>query len=83
VRRQAVEQWERRGVPTERQAKLATTVAIGELRRRKLRAGLLPGVARRPAGAYRGRTMLEMIEQDHHDELLQDIRRSFDWATTA
>jgi DNA-binding XRE family transcriptional regulator len=83
VRRQAVEQWERRGVPAERRAKLATTVAIGELLAQKLRPGLLPGVARRPAPAYQGRTMLEMIEQDRHDELLEDVRGSFDWATTA
>lgn len=83
VRRQAVEQWERRGVPAERRAKLATMVAIGELLARRLRPGLLPGVARRPAAAYQGLTMLDMIEQDRHDELLEDVRRSFDWATTA
>lgn len=83
VRRQAVEQWERRGVPAERRAKLATTVAIGELLAQKLRPALLPGVARRPAPAYQGRTMLEMIGQDRDDELLEDVRGSFDWATTA
>jgi DNA-binding XRE family transcriptional regulator len=83
VRRQAVEQWERRGVPAERRAKLATTVAIGELLALKLRPALLPGVARRPAPAYQGRTMLGMIQQDRHDELLEDVRGSFDWATTA
>ena len=83
VRRQAVEQWERRGVPAERRAKLATMVASGELLARRLRPGLLPGVARRSAPAYRGRTMLEMIRRDRHDEPLEDARKSFDWATTA
>jgi hypothetical protein len=83
VRRQAVEQWERRGVPAERQAKLATMVAVGELLARRLRPGLLPGVARRTAPAYHERTMLEMIQNDRHDELLEDVRKSFDWATTA
>jgi hypothetical protein len=83
VRRQAVEQWERRGVPAERRAKLATMVAVGELLARRLRPGLLPGVARRPATAYQGRTMLELIQRDRHDELLEDVRKSFDWATTA
>ena len=83
VRRQAVEQWERRGVPAERRAKLATIVAVGELLARKLRPGLLSGVARRPAPAYQGRTILGMIERDRHDELLEDVRKSFDWATTA
>jgi DNA-binding transcriptional regulator YiaG len=83
VRRQAVEQWERRGVPAERRAKLATMVAVGELLARRLRPGLLPGVARRAAPAYQGRTMLEMIRRDRHDDLLEDVRKSFDWATTA
>jgi len=83
VRRQAVEQWERRGVPAERRAKLATMVAVGELLARKLRPGLLPGVARRRAPAYQGRTMLQMIKDDRHDALLEDVRTSFDWATTA
>lgn len=83
VRRQAVEQWERRGVPAKRRAKLATMVAVGELLARRLRPGLLPGVARRVARAYQGLTMLEMIQRDRHDELLEDVRKSFDWATTA
>ncbi len=83
VRRQAVEQWERRGVPAERRGKLATMVAVGELLARRLRPGLLPGVARRAAPAYKGRTMLEMIQRDRHDALLEDVRQSFDWATTA
>ena len=83
VRRQAVEQWERRGVPAGRQAKLATMVAVGELLARRLRPGLLPGVARRSAPAYQGGTMLQMIKDDRHDELLEDVRKSFDWATTA
>lgn len=83
VKRQAVEQWERRGVPADRQAKLATIVAIGELLDQKLRPGLLPGVARRTAPAYRGRTMLQMIAVNRHEELLKSIRESFDWAATA
>jgi hypothetical protein len=83
VRRQAVEQWERRGVPAARRGKLATMVAIGELLTRRLRPSLLPGVARRAAPAYQGLTMLEMIRRDRHDDLLEDVRRSFDWATTA
>lgn len=83
VKRQAVEQWERRGVPADRQAKLATIVAIGQLLRQKLRPGLLPGVARRKASAYQGRTMLQMIAEDRHEELLKSIRECFDWAATA
>jgi hypothetical protein len=83
VTRQAVEQWEQRGVPAERQAKVLTIQAIGELLARKLRPGTLPGVARRRAEAYRGGTMLDMIAQDQHEALLEDVRASFDWAATA
>lgn len=83
VKRQAVEQWERRGVPADRQAKLATIVAIGQLLHQKLRPGLLPGVARRKASVYQGGTMLQMIAEDRHEELLKSIRESFDWAATA
>jgi hypothetical protein len=32
--------------------------------------------------AYGGLTMLEMIEQDRHEELLDSIRWSFDYAVT-
>jgi DNA-binding transcriptional regulator YiaG len=83
VRRQAVEQWEQRRVPPERQAKLSTIEAIGELLARKLRPGTLPGVARRRADAYRGETMLDMIANDRHEALLEDVRASFDWVATA
>lgn len=83
VSRQAVEQWQRRGVPAERQAKLATIVAIGELLGRKLRPGVLPGVARTAAPTYSGRTMVDMIAADEHEALLSSVRASFDWAATA
>jgi len=83
VKRQAVEQWERRGVPSERQAKLAVIGAIGDLLERKLRPGVVPGVARRAAPAYRGRTMLDMIARNHHEAVIEGVRTSFDWATTA
>lgn len=83
VSRQAVEQWEERGVPSERWAKLTTILAVGELLARKLRPNALPGVARTKAGAYGGRTILELIAGDQHEWLLNDVRESFDWAATA
>ncbi len=83
VTRQAIEQWEERGVPSERRAKLTTLLAVGELLARKLRPQLLPGVARTKAEAYGGRTMLELIAADEHEWLLNDVRESFDWAATA
>ena len=80
VSRQAVGQWRERGVPSNRMAKVATVAAIGDLLRHRLRTERIPGIARRPAEAYDGLSMLEMIERDRQDELQAEIRRSFDWA---
>jgi hypothetical protein len=83
VRRQAVDQWLERGVPSERQEKVQTLVGIADLLERKLKLGRLAGVARRPADAYGGKTMLELIAADQHRELLELVRESFDWASAA
>jgi transcriptional regulator with XRE-family HTH domain len=83
VSRQAVGQWLEQGVPSERQAKVATVAALCDLLERKLKPGRLPGVARRPARGYDGRTILEVIADDDHDWLLESVRDSFDWARTA
>jgi hypothetical protein len=83
VRRQAVDQWLERGIPAERQEKMQTLVAICDLLERKLKPGRLAGVARRPADAYGGKTMLELIAADRHRELLEFVRDSFDWASAA
>jgi hypothetical protein len=83
VRRQAVDQWLERGVPSERQEKLQTLMAIVDLLERKLKPGRLTGVARRAADAYGGKTMLEMIVENRHHELLELVRESFDWASAA
>jgi DNA-binding XRE family transcriptional regulator len=83
VRRQAVDQWLERGVPSERQEKVQTLVAICDLLERKLKPGRLAGVARGAADAYRGKTMLELIAADRHRELLELVRDSFDWSSAA
>jgi DNA-binding XRE family transcriptional regulator len=82
VSRQAVGQWRERGVPSSRMAKVTTVAAICDLLRHSLRPERIPGVARRPADAYGGLSMLEMIERDREDELHTLVRRSFDWALT-
>ena len=63
-------------------AKLATVAAICDLLRHRLKPERIPGIARRPAQAYGGLSMLEMIERDRQDELQAEIRRSFDWGAT-
>lgn len=81
--RQAVSSWLSRGVPPARKPKVYTVLNIAELLERKLKRGRLPAVVRRPAGAYGGRSMIEVIEADRHDELLESVRESFDWSATA
>lgn len=83
VSRQAVSEWLDRGVPADRRAKLQTILNVGLLLERKLRPGRLPAVCRKPAEAYGNVSMLEMIADDRHQELLEDVRRSFDWTVTA
>ena len=83
VRRQAIAQWRERGLPSARQAKAATLAAICDLLSHQLRPERIPGIARRPAAAYGGLTMLEMIERDREAELHGLVERSFDWSTGA
>jgi len=81
VSRQAVGQWRERGVPSSRMAKVTAVAAICDLLGHQLKPERIPGVARRPADAYGGLTMLELIEDDREDELLTLVRRSFDWGS--
>jgi hypothetical protein len=83
VTRQGVRDWIERGVPAERQEKVATVAAIADLLERKLKSDRIPGIARRPADAYGGLALIELVRQDRHRELLDITRRSFDWATAA
>jgi hypothetical protein len=83
VTRQAVDGWLGQGVPSERQDKLATLLALADLLERKLKTERIPGIARRPADAYGGLTMLELIAAGRERELLGMVRASFDWSQAA
>ena len=83
VARQAVQQWLSGGVPPARQPKLATVCRIADLLERNLQPNRIPAVVRTPAETYGGRSMLRMIADDDHDELLASVERSFDWSATA
>lgn len=83
VRRQALEGWERSGVPAERQAKLASIGAIADLLATQLKADRVPAVARRPAPAYGDRSILEAIAADAEDAVLEALRAGFDWSSGA
>lgn len=83
VSRQAIDHWLAHDVPAERTEKVTALLALLDILERRLRAGRLPGVARRAADAYGGLTMLELIAADRHDELLDVTRASFEWHSAA
>lgn len=83
VSRQAIAQWRDRGVPGERRAKLSNLVSVVDVLDRKLKPGRLPLVVRRPAEAFEGRTLLEVVAADRDAELRETIDRAFDWSTAA
>lgn len=83
VSRQAIDGWLTSGVPADRQEKVTALLALADLLERKLKAGRVPGVARRPAEAYDGRTMLDLVTADRHTELLELVRDSFEWSRAA
>ena len=83
VRRQAIPQWLRDGLPSARQPKALVVAHIADLLERNLLPSRIPAVSRTGAAAYGGRSMLDMIAEDRHEELLERVRESFDWSATA
>jgi hypothetical protein len=83
VRRQALDQWAVRGVPSERQEKVATLGAIADLLTAKLKRDRIPGVVRRAAPAYGDRSILEAIAAGDEELVLAELRDAFDWAAAA
>lgn len=83
VTRQAAGLWLADGPPAARRAKAAIIAAIADILTRRLKPARVPGIARRPAAEYGGKTMLELIAIDRHEWLLESVRRSFDYAATA
>jgi DNA-binding transcriptional regulator YdaS (Cro superfamily) len=83
VRRQALDQWVVRGVPAERQAKLATLGEIADLLAARLKGDRIPGVVRRPASAYGGRSILAATADGDEEAVLTELRDAFDWAAAA
>lgn len=83
VTRQAVTQWIEMGVPDERLVKVATVASIADLLDHRLKTERIPGIVRREAQSYGGSSALELIQEDRHNELLQLVRKSFEWAVPA
>ena len=83
VTRQAAGLWLTGGPPASRRAKAAAVAAISDILARRIKPARIPGIARRSAAEYGGKTMLELIAADRHEWLLESVRRSFDYAATA
>ena len=83
VTRQAVDKWLMKGPPADRIAKIGAVVEIADILRHHLQDGMPAIVARRPADAYDGRNMLEMIAGDDHEQLLRSVKHSFDFNRVA
>jgi hypothetical protein len=82
VTRQAVSLWLERGVPSERLADVASVLTVVRVLVRKLKAGRVAMVARRPAPALGGATLLEALAKDPAGtENL--VEQAFDWSATA
>lgn len=83
VRRQAIDQWEVRGVPAQRQEKLTTLGEIVDFLEAKLKRDRIPGVVRRSSPAYGDRSILQAITADEQELVLAELRDAFDWASAA
>lgn len=83
VTRQAVDKWLRSGLPTARLERVGVLAEIADILRHHLRDGMPAIVARRVADAYGGRTMLKMIAEGEHKELLESVQASFDYTRVA
>jgi hypothetical protein len=83
VRRQALDGWRQKGLPAERQEKVATVSAIVDLLSTRLKSDRIAAVVRRQAPAYGDRSILEAIEADAESEVLEALRQGFDWANAA
>lgn len=83
VRRQAVGAWLTTGVPAARRAKAAAVAAVADILAYRLKRERVPGIVRRVAPAYGGRSMLEVIAAGEEEWLLESVRESFDYSSTA
>jgi hypothetical protein len=78
-----LERWKRAGVPAARERELDDIVIVAETLERKLKPGTAAKVVRRPAAAYGGRSLLELLTVGHHEQARQAVAGSFDWALSA
>lgn len=83
VSRQAIDKWLLSGVPADRSTRITTIAEIATVLHRRLRRGHVPGVVRRPAPAFGGRSFLDLMKDEREDDVLATVRSSFDYASVA
>jgi hypothetical protein len=82
VTRQAATEWLDRGIPSGRLADVSAVLSTVRTLNRKLKAGRVAMVARRPAPALGGATLLEALTADPIGTAAV-IEDAFDWSATA
>ena len=84
VSRQAVQQWHDRGVPETHLERLdRLLLRAWRLLERKLKPGQVPLVARRPAAAYGGKSLLDMVAAGRDRDVHGGLETALDWSATA
>jgi hypothetical protein len=83
VTRQAIEKWRLSGPPVNRSERIVTIAEIASILHRRLRAGHVPTVVRRPSESFGGRSFLEALADGEEREVLAAVRSSFDYASVA
>jgi transcriptional regulator with XRE-family HTH domain len=82
VSRQAVAQWREKGIPANRSDAVAHVLQTVDLLDRKLKAGRLPLIARRPTARLGGRSILQALTSDPAGTH-EVFASAFDWASAA
>jgi hypothetical protein len=80
---EAAHKWPAAGVPAAHHEKFAVLVALCDRLEGKLQGDRIPVVTRRQADIYGGRSMLELIYEDEHRQVLASVRDSFEWSLPA
>jgi hypothetical protein len=70
-------------VPPAVVSKLGTVAELAAVLEHRLKPERITAVVRGPADAYGGLSMLQMIEADRQEDLLRQVRATFNWGSTA
>lgn len=75
---EAIGRWKASRMPPDRLEKLGDILALADLLERRLKPDRIAATVRRPADAYGGRTMLDLISAGEQTWLLDDALSTLD-----